>query len=237
MNRPAYIVFMLLAFAVFVFVRRLIPKPAALQREPWMNRLGLAIGAFIGGAFGAKLPFVLGAGPLEPLAWLGDGKTITTGLIGGYLGVEFAKWYLGVRAKTGDTFALPLACALAVGRWGCFFNGCCHGVPADLPWACDFGDGVLRHPTQAYESAFHLTMAVLLWFCLRFHWFINNQLKLYLIAYGVYRFGTEFIRPEPVVGLGLTFYQWASLVMIAGLVSQWVIDRKPALLPTEPRTG
>src|SRR5262249_57396209 len=140
-----------------------------------------------------------------------DGKTITTALIGAYLAVEVAKWRLGIDVKTGDTFALPLACAMAVGRWGCFFNGCCHGLPTDLPWGHDFGDGVLRHPTQVYESLFHLGMAGVLALCLWRDLFSTHRLKLYLIAYGVFRFLTEFIRPEPPWWLGLTFYQWAAL--------------------------
>jgi prolipoprotein diacylglyceryltransferase len=66
-------------------------------------------------------------------------------------------------------------------------------------------------------------------FCLRHHLFGNNQLKLYLLAYGVYRFLTETIRPEPAACAGrLTFYQWASVVMIVGLSVQWVIDRRPS---------
>src|SRR5919204_429820 len=69
---------------------------------------------------------------------------------------------LAIRVKTGDTFALPLALALALGRWGCFCNGCCFGKPTDLPWGVDFGDGVRCHPTQIYESLFHALMALVL---------------------------------------------------------------------------
>src|SRR5262249_54022203 len=159
--------------------------------------------------FGAKLPFVItsSAGWLDHSAWISDGKTITTGLAGAYLAVEITKLALGIRAKTGDTFALPLALALAVGRWGCFFNGCCFGPPSDLPWAVDFGDGVPRHPTQIYECLFHLTMAVILWHIARHGWLRYQRLKLYLICYGCYRFATEYIRPEPPAWLDLTFYQ------------------------------
>ncbi len=222
--RLSYAGFMLLSLLVFVGVRHFVPRPPELRCLPWQKRLVLGLAAFIGGALGAKLPFALGAaeGPFSPLAWLSDGKTITTGLIGAYLGVELAKWLLEIRVKTGDTFALPLACALAVGRWGCFCNGCCHGTPTDLPWGRDFlGDGVLRHPTQVYESLFHLDMAVVLWFLLRYRKLPGQHLKLYLIAYGVYRFLSEMIRPEPVFALGLTFYQWVSLVLIAGMAAQW----------------
>jgi prolipoprotein diacylglyceryltransferase len=221
--RFLYGLFMLLALAAFVFVRHFVPKPEGLRRLPWQKRLALALCAFIGGTLGAKLPFAFGAGdgPFSSMAWLSDGKTITTGLLGAYLLVELGKWWMAIHVKTGDTFALPLACALVVGRWGCFCNGCCFGTPTDMPWGRDFGDGVLRHPTQAYESLFHLGMAFVLWLLLREGWLRGHHLQIYLIAYGVYRFLTEFIRPEPLALGGLTFYQWVSLTLIAAMVGQW----------------
>jgi prolipoprotein diacylglyceryltransferase len=183
--------------------------------------------AFIGGSLGAKVPFVLlGGEPLSPFAWISDGKTILTGLMGAYVAVELTKLYLGIHVKTGDTFALPLACALAIGRWGCFFNGCCFGTPTDLPWGCQFGDAVSRHPTQVYESLFHLDMAAVLLLLLRTGLLPGQHLKLYLIAYGVFRFLMEYIRPEPRLWLDLTLYQWTSLAMIAGLSVQWLFDRR-----------
>jgi phosphatidylglycerol:prolipoprotein diacylglycerol transferase len=143
-----------------------------------------------------------------------------------------------VRVKTGDSFALPLALALAVGRWSCFFNGCCYGRPTDLPWGVDFGDGVLRHPTQVYESLFHLTMAgVLLWLMGR-GLFRTHRLQLYLIAYGVFRFATEYLRPEPAGMLGLTYYQWAALVLVVGPAAQWAWEvRHQAQIMADPSPG
>ncbi len=227
-DRAGYTLFMLLAVLVFVTARRLLPRPAGVRALTGQQRLALALAAFIGGVLGGKLPFVLGSegGWLGGGAWFQDGKTITTALAGGYLAVELTKWLLGIRAKTGDAFALPLAAALAVGRWGCFCNGCCYGTPTDLPWGVDFGDGGRRHPTQIYESLFHLALAgVLLWLTAR-RLLPNQRLKFYLIAYAAYRFITEFIRPEPVGPGGLTFYQWVSLALVAGLGAQWFVDRR-----------
>jgi prolipoprotein diacylglyceryltransferase len=164
--------------------------------------------------------------PSQWNTWVGDGKTIVAALLGAYLGVEAAKLVLGVRVKTGDTYALPIALGLAVGRWGCFFNGCCYGVATDLPWAVDFGDGLRRHPTQVYEVLFHLSMAVVLWQLLRTGALRYQRLKLYLIAYGGYRFATEFIRPEPAWRLVLTFYQWGALVLVAAMAAQWLWDER-----------
>jgi phosphatidylglycerol:prolipoprotein diacylglycerol transferase len=218
-----YSTFMLVALGVFLWARHFMPRPTGLAKLPPWKRGLLALAGFVGGVVGAKLPFSMGEaeGFFSETAWIQDGKTITTGLIGAYLGVEIAKFLMRIHVKTGDTFALPLALAMAVGRWGCFFNGCCYGTPTDLPWGVDFGDHVYRHPTQIYESLFHLGMALILWQLLR-----CQHLKLYLIAYGCYRFLTEYIRPEPDYRLGLTFYQWVSLVLVAGLAGQWLYDRK-----------
>jgi prolipoprotein diacylglyceryltransferase len=236
--RLCYALFMLLALSVFLWVRQKLPKPPALRALPWRKRLALGLAAFIGGTFGAKLPFVLGAtGALGATAWLSDGKTIVAGLAGAYLGVELAKWWLGVRVKTGDTFALPLALAMAVGRWGCFFNGCCYGVETSLPWGVWFSvDGRMLccHPTQVYESLFHLIMAGVLWLLMRRDWLPRQRLKFYLIAYCCYRFVTEFIRPEPVWLGGLTFYQWAALALALALAVQWWFDSNPATTELAP---
>jgi prolipoprotein diacylglyceryltransferase len=53
-----------------------------------------------------------------------------------------------------------------------------------------------------------------------------QRLKLYLICYCVYRFFTEFIRPEPIWWAGLTFYQWDAIVLAAGLAAQWMWDSR-----------
>jgi prolipoprotein diacylglyceryltransferase len=228
---------MLLALAVFVLVRWCIPKPPALRMLPGWKRVALALSAFVGGAVAAKLPFV-GTRPadwFDLATWMQDGKTIVAGLIGAYLAVELTKFALDIRVKTGDTFALPLALAMAVGRWGCFFNGCCYGVETALPWGVWFrvktpdGERMLKcHPTQIYESLFHLTMALVLWQLMRRGLLAGQRLKLYLIAYGVYRFLTEYIRPEPAWWLGLTFYQWAAAALALGMIAQWLAERRAA---------
>lgn len=192
------------------------------------ERLGIGLGAFCGAMIGAKLPFVLADWPglLSGTAWFSDGKTIVFGLVGGYLGVEAAKSYLGVTVKTGDSFAVPVAGAVAIGRLGCYSAGCCFGRPTGASWGVDFGDGLLRHPTQLYESAFHAAMLGVLLILERRGLFRGQRIKLYFLAYLVYRFFSEWLRPEPIVGLGLTAYQWASLLLIVVFAGLWVRDAR-----------
>jgi prolipoprotein diacylglyceryltransferase len=75
---------------------------------------------------------------------------------------------------------------------------------------------------------FHLAMAGILLMLMRLDLMRQQRLKFYLIAYGIFRFLTEFIRPEkPELG-GLTFYQWVAAAMIAGLSVQWWWDARTA---------
>lgn len=194
------------------------------RQQKW----AISLGAFCGGMIGAKLPFAL-ADPLGPLctqAWLADGKTIMFGLAGGYLGVEVAKSLVDVRVKTGDAFALPVAVAIAIGRLGCVVGGCCFGLPTKLPWGWTDAAGIRRHPTQLYEMLFHLTAAGVLWQLERRQLFPRQRLKLYLAAYCVFRFCTEFLRPEVPLWGGLTGYQWTALAMLPVLALLWWQDRE-----------
>ena len=131
------------------------------------QRLTIGLSAFCGAMIGAKLPFLVTDVPglLDGSAWFKDGKTIMCGMVGAYFAVEFAKWALQVKTRTGDSFVVPVAVTVAIGRLGCLTAGCCYGTPTELPWGlrCAISDEQLRHPTQIYESLFHLIMAGLCW--------------------------------------------------------------------------
>jgi phosphatidylglycerol:prolipoprotein diacylglycerol transferase len=218
---------MILAVASGVWLGR--RTQGALRLEP-RQRLGIALGAFCGAMIGAKLPFVLADWDafLSGAAWFSDGKTILCGLVGGYLGVEVAKWALDVRAKTGDSFAVPVSAAIGIGRLACFVGGCCYGTPTDLPWGVVFRnvDSQPRHPTQLYEAAFHLSAAAALWQLQKRGLLRGQLIKLYILAYLAYRFATEFIRPETRLWGGLTGYQWTCVVLAPAFAALWARDAR-----------
>lgn len=196
----------------------------------WWQKWGIGLGAFCGAFIGAKLPFALydwaNASPGSLASpWLADGKTIMFGIIGGYLGVEVAKWSLMITTRTGDSYAVPVAVAVAIGRLACFVGGCCFGAPTSLPWGVVFSslkDGQPRHPTQLYEFIFHLSAAALLWTFQEQGWFRYQLIKLYILTYLVFRFVTEFLRPEPDFWLGLTVYQWLAVVLFPVFIGLWL---------------
>ncbi len=247
-SRTAYFACMVLATIVAGWwIRR---WQARLPIEG-MQKLGIAVGGLIGATFAAKLPFILGADPSAGViaAWLSDGKTILWGLTGGYIGVEVAKWALHIQVATGDTFVIPIAVAVAIGRLGCFLYGCCYGVETNQAWGFRFSHApdagaLLRHPAQLYEMVFHLSFAVLAAVAItgarnqtRLRSLRGDWMPLYLIVYSVFRFVSEYRRPENRDPIGFTFYQWSSIAIALGFVSllfhrKFRLRRKPDLLPS-----
>lgn len=209
-GRAGYAFFMVLATVASAWLYRRSDAPSQLTP---LQKLGIAIGGFIGATFSAKLPFILTSDPAAGLlnAWFGDGKTVLWGLAGGYLGVEVAKWSFHVTERTGDRFVIPVAVAIAVGRLGCLCQGCCYGIATDQSWGirsmpADGGE-LLRHPAPLYEFAFHALFAVLAWHGIRRSLAATNWMLLYLISYCLFRFISEWWREERPVYAGLTFYQ------------------------------
>lgn len=227
------------AYACFLFVSIAVAMRLMHGRQKQLNltrsqRILIGTSAFIGSMIGSKIPFLGDRGWdafYDGTVWFADGKTILGGIVGGYTAVEFAKWIARIRTRTGDSFALPVAVAVAIGRVGCFVAGCCYGRVTTVPWGVSFplaGDepGIVRHPTQLYEVVFHVLAALVLVVMDRKRWLVGNQLKAYLIAYLIYRFVSEWLRPESPILLDLTIYQLVSVALVAILALLWVRDSR-----------
>ncbi len=222
-----YPLIMLVAVTVGALLLRVSQRELSLKAS---DKIAIGLGAFCGAMIGAKLPFALTDwdGLRSGAVWFSNGKTIVCGMVGAYFGVELAKWISDIRIKTGDSFAVPAAVAVAIGRLSCFAAGCCFGTPTALPWGVRFqlADGGLfaRHPTQIYESIFHLVIAWLM-AALRQQGIWRGQLvKFYIISYLAYRWLTEFIRPEPKMWLAFTGYQWFALAVMPVFAWLWWRD-------------
>jgi phosphatidylglycerol:prolipoprotein diacylglycerol transferase len=81
--------------------------------------------------------------------------------VGALSGAWFTVWLLCRRNPKISFSHLCEVCippsffAIAMGRWGCFFAGCCVGVSSSFPTALHFPydiPSVTRHPTQLYYS-------------------------------------------------------------------------------------
>ena len=127
------------------------------------------------------------------------------GFIGGFLAGTLYLKKLGLSIlKICDLVAPALGLGLFFTRLGCFLNGCCFGTPSNLPWAVQFPDQCVAgaspvgdqplHPTQLYAAAFGLALFFFLDKQLNKPHYRGEIFSLYLISYGAFRFGIDFIR-------------------------------------------
>ena len=221
-----YGVLVALAFLLAVWLARRAARRMPRELAP-MDEAALvdwAVWAVLGGLLGGRLFYVLlnwpvyAGSPLEMLAlWHG-------GLVwyGGFLGGLLATWrYLrrrGIGFLQGADQVIPfVALGHAVGRIGCFANGCCFGILQVIP-------------TQLLES---LALAGL-YLALRrgqtpsvlrhpgtlFGW--------YLIGYALIRGLVECWRVnQPMVANGITLHQAISAALAA--VGLWLVRPAKAI--------
>lgn len=219
----------------------------AQQRGLDHNRvLDLGIYIIIAALIGAKLLLLVTdfrtftSNPRELITLARSGGVFYGGLI---LAVGVALWYIrriGLPLwTTCDVFAPGIALGHVVGRFGCFFAGCCFGKETHVPWAITFTDpfaaanvgtplGVPLHPTQLYEAGAELLILIVLLATERKgRPFAGRTFWLYMILYGVSRFIIEFFRGDErgMVGIFSTS-QFISIVLVpVAIVMLFVLSR------------
>lgn len=135
------------------------------------------------------------------LAW--QGGLIVGGLTGFFY---IKKRGLSLRLMA-DLSAPYLALGQAIGRLGCFLNGCCYG--REVPWGIYFPVHQARlHPTQLYESVF-LVIAFFILKYLQKRSLIRGEIfSMYLMLAAAGRFTNEFFRADHVnTAIGLSIFQ------------------------------
>ncbi|MDR1875881.1 MAG: prolipoprotein diacylglyceryl transferase [Synergistaceae bacterium] len=118
-----------------------------------------------------------------------------------------------------DVVALPAILTLVVGRWGCFFAGCCVGIRSRARFALHFPydpAGIARHPTQLYYSfAAAVILAALLW--LERATVRRGSPSMVtpagLLLYSAMRLSIDFLRAESASG-GLSLSHMVLLAMM-----------------------
>ncbi len=135
---------------------------------------------------------------------------------GGLIGVVVAMALYARKIKTPffalTDFMVPLVpLGLGFGRLGNFIGQELWGRASDVSWAMVFPKdplGLARHPSQLYQAALEglVLFVVLLWFSAkpRPRMAVSG---LFLILYGSFRFGVEFVR-EPDGHIGFDLLGW-----------------------------
>ncbi|MFH0919033.1 MAG: prolipoprotein diacylglyceryl transferase [Fibrobacterota bacterium] len=178
--------------------------------------------------------------PVQPDGTLGIGGLV---FLGGLV-LSFITTLLYTRYRKQpllevlDVSMPPLAFGMAVGRIGCFLNGCCYGLPAALPWAFSFPAdcpaGAYQaamqvhalHPAQLYMVLGDLLMGLLLILLERYKRFTGFTTLLFFMFYAVDRSVVDLFRYYPTnelhhglthnqIALGILFITSATIFMVA----------------------
>jgi phosphatidylglycerol:prolipoprotein diacylglycerol transferase len=186
--------------------------------------------ALFGALIGAKLAFLAAEGWHYRTNWLAllSGRSITGGLLGGYVAVETAKKILKYPRATGDFFAILAPMAIALGRAGCIAEGCCPGVVCEAHWwTIADATGQPRWPAACVELIFNVAFlgwSLVAW---RRNWQPGNRFHIYLIAYGLFRFIHEFARDNTTLIGPLSGYHFMALALV-GLGAWRYLQRRAA---------
>lgn len=225
---------------------------------PFMVREGEALGfdrrkmvkvcywSLIFGYIGARLLYVIvtwkefAPNPLK-IFYIGSGGLVFYGgFIGGLLGfIIFSRIHKLPLLSLLDISAAPLTFNQMLGRFGCFFAGCCWGksCPVDYIFAVEFHHheslaplNTSLHPTQLYEAAFLFIQMFVVHAIYRRRKFSGQAAASYLMIYATGRFIIEFFRGDDVRGFiaesGLSVSQGIAIVMFGVGVALWVYGKR-----------
>ncbi len=182
-----------------------------------------AMGVVLGGRAGYVIFYNFDYFLQDPLwlfaIWQG-GMSFHGGLLGVVLALYLYARKLGIGFFALTDFVAPLVpIGLGAGRMGNFIGGELWGRVTSAPWGMVFpGAGELpRHPSQLYQFSLE---GVLLFLIL---WFFSSRAKptmvvsgLFLLLYGLFRFGVEFFR-QPDAHLGFMAMDWLTMGQILSL--------------------
>ncbi len=230
---PAYGVLVATAFLVALWMASRFAKEKGLNSEKIVN---LGVYCALTGMGGSKLMMIA----LDPDYRAHPGTIFTMATLqsagifyGGFIAaLVFAYFYMKKQGlpwlATSDLFAPGVAIGHGIGRLGCFAAGCCWGKPARLPWSVTFTNpdaqstgvplGIPLHPTQLYEALAEAVICAFLYWRWKKPHADGGIIRLYLILYGVVRFGVEYLRDHDAsnpFGGPFVLEQWISLALIA----------------------
>ena len=226
----------------------------------------LALLAMLGGIVGARALYVWENWPdfrghlLETVRIDHGGLVYYGGLIGAALAVTAAcRWKSRSALEAGDLFAPGLALAQAVGRIGCFLNGCCFGHPwsgfagVRYPSATGVafvqsqkgliagavGEALPVFPVQLVLALMNLALSMILIEAEKRLQYKGALFGLYVVTYSGARFFVEFARGDYLDGVGpFTPAQAICLVLFpVGLIWLAVARRRGRLARAADRNA
>ena len=134
-----------------------------------------------------------------------------------------------------DILSIAAVLVHLFGRMGCFFAGCCYGIPTDSILGVTFTDEHSQaqplytslHPTQLYEATLLISILGVLWMLKRHKRFEGQLFFIYIILYAAGRSIVEIFRGDLrrgfIIENVLSHSQFISILLIA--VTVWLYLR------------
>ena len=211
-------------------------KEAARRGMVPSDILDIFMAIIVGGLLGGRLLFVAinwkyyAGGPFLDILNLTEGGLAFQGaFVGAILSAaviirmkKMSFW------RVGDLIIPYLALAQALGRIGCFFNGCCYGKEAVCGLGVTFpGEEVVRMPVQLYSSLGLLLIFLILLRLGEKRRFDGYVFCMYLIIYSVFRFLMDFLRGDDLAAVfAITLSQTISLGTLAcGILLYFILGK------------
>jgi phosphatidylglycerol:prolipoprotein diacylglycerol transferase len=140
-------------------------------------------------------------------------------------------------SKLGDLWAPAFAIGQGIGRIGCFFAGCCYGLPTDLKWGVVFTHPhclaplhVSLHPTQLYSAASGFVIFIVLLLLYSKKTFDGQVLLWFLILHSTARLAIERFRGDDlgvlVIGNMTATQMAASVILMAAVLTLFFVKAK-----------
>lgn len=207
-----YGVFVALGVFLAIVVGRFLSKKEGIDPETITD---FYIYSIILGFVGAKIALIVSdfkEFSERPIEYLFQNIRYFGAFYGGFIfAVLFAFYFIKKKElsfwKVADITSVSLPLAQAIGRWGCFFAGCCYGSPTDLPWGLVFpavpicSNGTKIHPWPLYEFLLDIAIFVFLFKFFEKRKFLGQSFLLYALFYAIGRFLLEFLRGDEYRGL------------------------------------
>lgn len=240
---PMYGVCMVVGILISSYIAFMRTKQADGDSNSLIVVTASAIGC---GLFGAKLLYIAvtyGVGNALRQVLSGDfscliegGQVFYGGLIGGIVGAILGAWFTHDNlALYCDAIVPCIPLGHAFGRLGCFFAGCCYGMPYEGIGSLSFpavGINYQTFPVQLLEMAINIGIFVYLIFYTHKGHKRYHVLYLYLMIYAISRFTLEFMRGDLVRGIsnGLSTSQWISIglfiISILLMLPRQIIEKR-----------